>query len=69
MISPDPQSPRVALSIHEVCAQTGIGRDTLYKAIRGGALKARKLGRRTIVSARDLDAFLQNLPSAGGKAA
>ena len=56
---------RAAYSIAEVMLQSGLGRDTIYKAIRQGQLKARKIGRRTIVLATDLQAFLESLPVFG----
>jgi excisionase family DNA binding protein len=58
------QEGRFAFSIPEVCAKTGLGRDAVYRAISGGQLVARKLGKRTIVNARDLERFLHNLPRA-----
>jgi len=56
---------RAAHSIAETCALTGIGRDTLYGAIRSGKLIARKLGRRTLITEGDLRRFLESLPKAG----
>ena len=53
---------KFAHSISEVCAQTGIGRDKIYEAIRNGALIARKLGRRTVVLDSELRGFLEALP-------
>jgi excisionase family DNA binding protein len=55
---------RAAFSIAETCARTGIGRDTIYGAIRAGTLVARKLGRRTLITEGDLRRFLENLPKA-----
>ena len=49
-------------------ALSGLGRDTIYKAIHTGRLPARKLGRRTIVLASDLQAFLESLPVMDGAA-
>ncbi len=54
---------RAAFSIAEVCAISGFGRDTIYAAVRNGKLIARKLGKRTIVTANDLDRFLNSLPA------
>jgi excisionase family DNA binding protein len=51
-----------AFRISEVCAKTGLGRTTLYAAIKSGALRARKCGRRTLILARDLDEWLGTLP-------
>jgi excisionase family DNA binding protein len=56
---------RAAFSIAEVLAQTGIGRDKLYKLINSGSLTARKIGRRTVILATDLQAFLEALPTIG----
>jgi excisionase family DNA binding protein len=56
---------RAAYSIAETCALTGFGRDSIYGAIRAGKLVARKLGKRTVVTSRDLERFLHNLPQAG----
>ena len=61
-IQPQFIAARTAYSIAETMAQSGLGRDTIYKAIHQGRLKARKLGRRTIVLASDLQAFLETLP-------
>jgi excisionase family DNA binding protein len=55
---------RAAYSIVEVCARTGLGRDIVYTAIRSGRLIARKLGRRTLITERDLQRFLESLPKA-----
>jgi len=42
--------------------QTGLGRDCVYRNIRARKLIARKIGRRTVVLAADLHAFLNQLP-------
>ncbi|WP_166298294.1 MULTISPECIES: helix-turn-helix domain-containing protein [Bradyrhizobium] len=54
---------REALSIDEVGKVVGLGRTKLYQAIAVGQLKAKKIGRRTIVLRGDLAAFLESLPS------
>jgi excisionase family DNA binding protein len=56
---------RAAHSIAETCALTGLGRDTIYCAIRAGKLVARKVGRRTLITDSDLRRFLESLPRAG----
>jgi excisionase family DNA binding protein len=38
------------------------GRTTIYAAIKSGALKARKIGRRTIILEEDLRGWLASLP-------
>jgi len=60
---------RAAYSVPEALAKLGIGRDKLYKLIREGRLPARKLGRRTLILAPDLDAFLRSLPRMGAEKA
>jgi excisionase family DNA binding protein len=52
-----------AYRIPEVCELTGLGRTTVYEAIKSRALIARRYRRRTIVLAEDLAAFLRNLPT------
>jgi excisionase family DNA binding protein len=54
---------RAAYTIPETLAATGFGRDKLYKLINTGQLPARKLGRRTLVLASDLEEFLKGLPT------
>jgi excisionase family DNA binding protein len=56
---------RLAYSINEACALTGLGRDGLYGAIARGELVAKKFGARTVITSRDLERFLRSLPQAG----
>jgi excisionase family DNA binding protein len=51
-----------ALSISDACETAGVGRSTIYAAIAEGQLKARKLGRRTLILRDDLTQFLIALP-------
>ena len=53
----------ISFSIDDVSKNTGIGRTKIYEEINSGALRARKLGKRTIILKEDLDAFLTNLES------
>jgi excisionase family DNA binding protein len=53
---------KLTYTIAEVCSVGNFGRTTAYAAIKAGTLRAVKVGRRTIVLAKDLDEFLQNLP-------
>ena len=57
-----PDSHR-ALGIEEVCRACGLGRTTVFAAIRAGDLVARRYGRRTIVLTDDLADFLHGLPT------
>ena len=56
------QSDAMAFSPDEAAAKSGIGRTRIFSAIKDGHLKARKFGRRTIILADDLRAFLESLP-------
>ena len=55
-------------SIAEACAVARIGRTALYEAIRSGELRARKRGRRTLVTVKDLRRFIESLPVVTHKA-
>ncbi len=52
---------KITLSISEVAARTGISRTRLYQEISAGRLIVRKCGRRTLVPAAELDAWVQRL--------
>lgn len=56
---------RAAYSVPEVMVRLGIGRDSVYKLIRGGKLTAKKCGRRTLILEGDLQKFLEALPRIG----
>jgi excisionase family DNA binding protein len=56
---------RLAFSVTEASARTGVSRDFLYDAVRTGKLTARKIGRRLIITERALHRFLESLPKAG----
>ena len=53
---------KAAYSISEVLNMVPLGRTRVYEEIAMGRLIARKVGRRTLVLAADLEGFLQNLP-------
>ena len=55
------QLDRKSYSIKEVGALIGVGRTTIYEMIKDGELRAVKSGRRTIILARDLDSWVENL--------
>jgi excisionase family DNA binding protein len=63
---PDPTRNRPAAhTIVEAAREAKIGRTLLYEAIKSGNLKARKVGRRTIIIDDDLRNWLASLPVAG----
>lgn len=43
------KTDKLAYRIDEAVAATGIGRTSLYEMIKAGALKTRKIGRRTLI--------------------
>ena len=54
-------SPR-AFAIREFCLRYGIGRTHAYQEIAAGRLRAVKVGRRTLVTHDDAEAWLAALP-------
>jgi excisionase family DNA binding protein len=52
------QLERVAYSVDEAAAITGLSRDLLYDQMRTGKLAYLKIGRRRIITRQHLDAFL-----------
>jgi excisionase family DNA binding protein len=54
----------LAQSVEEFAAGTGLGRTLIYSEIRRGALKARKVGRRTLITEVDAREYLARLPLA-----
>ena len=49
-------------SVDDAARRVGICRDGIYSAIREKRLKAKKFGRRTLITEADLQAFLNELP-------
>jgi excisionase family DNA binding protein len=49
-------------TILEAVVASGVSKSSLYLAIKRGDLPARKLGKRTLILASDLAAWLEQLP-------
>ena len=49
---------RLAYSVDEAAAITGLSRDLLYEQMRAGKLAYLKVGRRRIITRQHLEAFL-----------
>jgi excisionase family DNA binding protein len=52
----------LAVSIQDAVRLSGIGRSSLYEAIRRGELPIRKSGRRTLLMTDDIRRWLASLP-------
>jgi excisionase family DNA binding protein len=58
---------KLAYSIQEACGLLSIGRTTIYALIGQGELAVLKIGRRTLISAKSLDAFIQSIERTSGR--
>lgn len=56
--------PKLAVTIAEAVALSGIGRSSLYKLFSNGKLTPRKSGKRTLILLADLEKFVADLPVA-----
>ena len=59
----DEKIQKMAFSVDEAAMRAGLGRDAIYAAVRQGKLEAKKMGRRTLVTADALRRYLDSLPS------
>jgi hypothetical protein len=54
---------QIGYSVKDAAAASGIGTSRLYEAMRAGLVEHRKHGRKTIVLAASLEAYVESLPS------
>jgi excisionase family DNA binding protein len=64
-----PTNLPLAHSVEDAARATACGRTTIFAMIKSGELKARKIGRRTVILDADLQAWLGSLPSRVARAA
>ena len=53
---------RLAYSVDDTCNKLSIGRNKFYLEVAAGRIKVKKLGRRTLVPADEIDRWLKALP-------
>ena len=61
MLHTNPPAPRVTYSIEEFAALTGLGRTRVFEELKSGRLHAVKSGRRTLIPAAEVDAWVKSL--------
>lgn len=57
---PSPSFEQIAYSIDDAIKATTLGRTMIFRAIRDGKLETRKFGRRRLILAESLRAFIEN---------
>jgi hypothetical protein len=62
--APENSNP-IAYAIEDVPDRTGINRCKIFKAIRDKELRARKIGRSTIIEHNELRRWIASLPTRG----
>lgn len=55
---------KIAVTIPEAVAISGIGRTSLYEIFKSGGIKPRKQGKRTLVIVSELENYIASLPVA-----
>ncbi len=58
----DPKVAPLAYTIDQIVELVPIGRTSIFAEIKSGRLEARKIGKRTIITAQALRTYLENLP-------
>ena len=56
-------STREAFGVREFCARYGICRQTFYDELKRGHIKAKKLGKKTVILRSDAEAWAASLPA------
>ena len=56
-------STREAFAVREFCARYGICRQTFYDEVKRGHIKAKKLGKKTVILRSDAEKWAASLPA------
>jgi predicted DNA-binding transcriptional regulator AlpA len=56
---------KIAVTLREATALSGIGRSSLYKLFKTGELTPRKAGKRTLLIVAELESYVKSLPAGG----
>jgi excisionase family DNA binding protein len=59
-----PTTQPLAYSVAEATRAIGIGRSLFYLELAAGRVKAKRLGRRVLIEATELERYLASLPDA-----
>jgi excisionase family DNA binding protein len=59
-----PGGPPIAYPINDACKALGVKRSYLYELLARGELRAKKLGRRTVIERCELERFVAAQPDA-----
>lgn len=62
-----PRAARKTMPVKEALHRYGIGRTKLYELLGSGALKASKLGAKTLIDVEAADSFFDTLPNFRGR--
>lgn len=54
---------KLTYSVKDVMYATGLGKNTIYKAIKSGALQSKTYGSRRLITAAALNEWIEQLPT------
>lgn len=63
-----PEADKLAYTVAEACAATGLSDDTLYRKHNAGVITMKKIGRRTLILRADLERLLFGADDLGRRA-
>jgi excisionase family DNA binding protein len=61
MVEENTPSPRLLYSIAEFRVLTGLSKTRIFEELKAGHLRARKCGRRTLIPAAEVEAWIASL--------